>query len=291
MSRVRSNGIEIEYEEFGRPGDPVLLLIMGLGAQMLSWDEAFCAMLAERGHRVVRFDNRDVGLSTKFTDAPANVIGALAGDVASAPYTVDDMAEDAAGLLDALDVDAAHVVGASMGGMIAQALVIRHPSKVRSLCSIMSTTGDRAVGQPHPEAVSALLAAPPTTRDEAIASSARTAKVIGSPGFPTDENRLRLKAERAWDRDPDRMGSARQLTAILASADRTEALGAVEVPTLVIHGEADPLVDVSGGEATAKAIPGAELLLIPGMGHDLPVALWPTFVDAITGNAAKVASR
>jgi pimeloyl-ACP methyl ester carboxylesterase len=292
MSRVRSNGIEIEYEEFGRPDDPVLLLICGLGSQLLSWDVELCAMFVERGFRVVRFDNRDVGLSTSFAGVTdQNITSALAGDATTAPYSLDDMADDTAGLLDAIGVDAAHVVGVSMGGMIAQSLAIRHPHKVASLCSIMSTTGDPSVGGPTPAALEALLRPPPTTRDEAIEGALRTTAVIGSPGFPAEEARLRDRAGRAWDRATERTGAGRQILAVVTSPDRTEALGRLEVPTLVIHGREDPLIDVSGGEATARAVPGAELLVIPGMGHEVSVPLWPQLVDAIVANASKVAVR
>ena len=287
MPNVRANGIDIEYEEFGQPSDPVLLLVMGLGAQMIAWDDRFCGQLADAGFRVIRFDNRDVGLSSK-TEGPDPDIGkAMSGDHSTALYTVDDMADDAAALLDALGIERAHIVGASMGGMIVQAFAIRHPEKTLSLCSIMSTTGNRDVGQPNPEAMGALLAPPPQNRDEAMERGVAAQKVIGSKTHPLDEQRVRERAALAYDRSFYPKGMARQLVGIMASPDRTDALGAVEAPTLVIHGEEDPLVTPTGGEATAKAVPGADLLMLPGMGHDLPEPLWPQIVDAIVANTKK----
>jgi pimeloyl-ACP methyl ester carboxylesterase len=282
------NGIEIVYEEFGAPADPTLLLIMGLGTQMLAWDEGFCGLLVDRGFRVVRFDNRDVGRSTKIQGGPrVDVMAAIAGDLSSVAYTLDDMADDAAGLLDHLEVDAAHVVGASQGGMIGQTLAIRRPERVLSLASIMSTTGDPSVGQPHPEALPALLTRPPDDRAGFAEYAVRAWRVIGSPGFHADEDAVRALAGAMFDRGIHPDGTARQLVAILASGDRTEALRRVTVPTLVIHGTDDPLIDVSGGKATAAAIPDAELVLIEGMGHDLPRELWPRLVDLIAANAAR----
>jgi pimeloyl-ACP methyl ester carboxylesterase len=285
---ARANGIEIVYETFGDPGDPTMLLIMGLGVQMLGWDERFCRMLAERGFHVVRFDNRDVGRSTKVEGGPrADVMAAAAGDTSSASYTLREMAEDCAGLLDHLGVDAAHVVGASQGGMIAQALAVRHPERVLSLTSIMSTTGAREVGQPHPEAIPMLLRRPPADREGFAEFVVETWRVIGSPGFEADEEALRARGRATFDRGIHSEGTARQLVAIIASGDRTEELRKLDVPTLVIHGVDDVLIDVSGGKATAAAIPGAELVLIDGMGHDLPRPLWPRLVDLIVENAAR----
>jgi pimeloyl-ACP methyl ester carboxylesterase len=286
-----ANGIELAYEEFGDPGAPAVLLIMGLGVQMLGWDAELCELLAERGFRAVRFDNRDVGRSTKIEGGRRpDVVAAAMGDVSSASYTLDEMADDCAGLLDHLGVEAAHVVGASQGGMIAQTLAIRHPERVLSLVSIMSSTGDRAVGQPHPEAIPALLTSPPADRDgyaEFVVGAFRT---IGSPGFEADEERLRQRAKASFDRGYYPEGTARQLLAVLASGDRTEALRGLDVPAVVIHGTDDPLIDVSGGRATAAAIPGAKLQLIEGMGHDLPRELWPRFVDLIVENAERARS-
>jgi len=288
MPNVTANGIRIEYETFGDTSNPPLLLIMGLGAQMVSWDREFCQRLADRGFYVIRFDNRDVGLSTHFSDAPTpDLMAALAGDTSSASYTLSDMAADAAGLLDALGIPAAHIVGASMGGMIAQAFAIEHPDKTLSLCSIMSTTGDPTVGQPAPEALELLVSAPPQTVEEAADASVAASKVIGGKRYRLDEERIRALAVESWNRDHDAVGMARQLVGIIASGDRTSGLHNVTVPTLVIHGVDDTLVTPSGGEATAKAVPGAELLNVEGMGHDLPVPLWPRIIDAIVENTQK----
>ena len=292
MPNVRANGIDIEYDEFGKPDDPALLLIMGFTAQMIAWDERLCQQLAGRGFRVIRFDNRDVGLSSKIEGGPEpDVSAAMDGDTSSASYTIDDMADDAAGLPDALGIGRAHIVGASMGGFIAQTFALRHPEKTLSLCSIMSSTGNPDVGQPSPEAMTALMTPPPQTRDEALERSVAVSKIIGSPGFPFDENRIKERAGRAYDRMFYPAGNVRQMLAIASQPDRTEALGSVDVPALVIHGAADPLVSPTGGEATAKAIPGADLLIIEGMGHDLPEGAWPQVVEAIASNAAKAGAR
>jgi len=283
-----ANGIEMVYEAFGDPADPTVLLIMGLGVQMLGWDAEFCELLAGRGFHAVRFDNRDVGRSTKIEGGPRpDLMAAAMGDASSASYTLDEMADDCAALLEHIDVEGAHVVGASQGGMIAQALAIRHPGRVLSLASIMSTTGDPAVGQPHPEALPALLARPPADLQEYAEFVVGAFRIIGSPGFEADEEKLRERARASFERGYYPDGTARQLLAILASGDRTEALRRLDVPTVVIHGTDDILIDVSGGEATAAAIPRARLELIPGMGHDLPRQLWPRFVDLIAENAAR----
>ncbi|HEV2369834.1 MAG TPA: alpha/beta hydrolase [Acidimicrobiales bacterium] len=297
MPRAKANGIEIEYDTFGSTDDPTLLLVMGLGAQLTTWDERFCRQLADRGFYVIRYDNRDVGLSTYFDDAGVPDVAALALSLfaegsadqppTDVPYTLDDMADDGIGLLDALGIPAAHLVGASMGGMIVQAMTIRHPRRVLSLCSIMSTTGDRSVGNPDVAAVGPLMQPAPTTREEAMDAGLAAQKIIGSPGFPLDEARVRERSGKAYDRAFHPEAMPRQMAAILASGDRTAALGDVTVPTLVIHGEADPLVTPSGGEATAKAVPGAELMMIPGMGHDLPEGAWPRVVSAIVENARR----
>ena len=286
------NGVEIAYETFGDPADETILLIMGLGVQMLGWDEQFCRTLAGRGYRVVRFDNRDVGHSTKVEGGPRpDIMAALTGDMSSASYKLEDMADDSVGLLDELGVKAAHLVGASQGGMIAQTIAITHPDRVLSLVSIMSTTGERSVGQPHPEALPALLTRPPEGKDGFVEFVVGAWKVIGSPGFEADEEALRAHAAASYDRGIYPDGTARQLLAIGASGDRTEALRDLDVPTTVIHGTEDVLVDVSGGKATAAAIPGAKLELIEGMGHDLPVQLWPRFVELITENAERAKAR
>jgi len=276
------SGIELAYETFGDPGDPPLLLVMGLGTQMIGWPDPFCTSLAEAGLHVIRFDNRDVGGSTHLHDAGApDVMAALGGDASSASYTLSDMAADTVGLLDHLELDSAHVVGASMGGMIAQTVAIEHPDRVRSLTSIMSSTGDRGVGQPTPAGMGALLTPPASTREEAVDRTLAVFRVIGSPGYPLDEDALRARAELSYDRGHDPDGVSRQLVAVLASGDRTARLGDVRVPTLVIHGADDPLVEPSGAHATAAAIPHAELALIDGMGHELPAALWPQVVARI----------
>lgn len=290
MPNVRANGIDIEYDEFGSPDDPGFLLVMGFSVQMTGWDERFCTELASHGFRVVRFDNRDVGLSSRITDGPTpDVMKALSGDHSSASYTIADMADDAAGLIGALGMAPAHVMGVSMGGMIVQSLTIRHPDQVRSLCSIMSTTGDQSVGQASAEAIGALMAPPPANREEAADRAVVATKVIGSPAYPQDEAGVRERAMAAYDRANDPTGVARQLVGIAASPDRTADLASVSVPTLVIHGEADPLINVSGGEATAKAIPGADLLVVPGMAHDLPPQLWTQLIDAVVANVAQAA--
>ncbi|MEU7739969.1 alpha/beta hydrolase [Nonomuraea sp. NPDC049158] len=275
MTIAAANGIEIAYETFGSPGGRPLLLIMGLGAQLIHWDDELCELLAEQGHHVVRFDNRDSGLSTHLHDEGVPTLGT------SSSYLLDDMADDAAGLMDVLGWTAAHVVGASMGGMIAQTLAIRHPERVLTLTSIMSTPGPD-VAPPTPEASAVLLAAPPTDRDAVLAQSLRTWAVIGSPGFDMDRERILRLSGQAYDRCFDPPGTTRQLAAIMASGDRTERLGTLGIPALVIHGEADALVPVAAGHATAAAIPGATLLTFPGMGHDLPRPLWPDIVGAIT---------
>ena len=281
VQTAAANGIELAYETFGdREGRP-LLLVMGLGVQMITWPDAFCEELAGRGFFVVRFDNRDVGLSTRMTDAPPpDLMAAFGGDTSSASYRLEDMADDAAGLLDALGLASAHVAGASMGGMIAQTLAIRHPERVRSLTSIMSTPCP-SIGSPTQEALAVLLSAPAVDRAGSVERALTAYRVIGSPGFPLDEAWIADVAGRSWDRGVDPVGVARQLLAIHASGDRTEALRSVRVPTLVVHGSDDPLVQVAGGRATAEAVPGAELLEIPGMGHNLPREVWPQVVDGI----------
>jgi pimeloyl-ACP methyl ester carboxylesterase len=278
------NGIDIEYVTSGNPADPTLLLVMGLGAQLTAWPEGFVDQLAARGFFIVRYDNRDSGLSTKFEGTP-DYLALFGGDRSSAPYSIEDMAEDGVALLRALGLDRVHVVGASMGGMITQAMVIAHPDRFLSACSIMSTTGDTTVGAPTPEAVTALLRPPASDRETAIAASLEGSRVISSPGFPFDVELMTRRAAAAYDRSYSPDGTGRQLAAILAASDRTEGLRQVKLPFLVIHGEEDPLVTVSGGKATAAAVPGSKLMLMPGMGHDLPEALWDQIIDAIGANA------
>lgn len=290
MPRAKADGVELEYDSFGDPADPPLLLIMGLATQMIGWPEGFCALLAGRGFHVTRFDNRDIGLSTWLDGLPEpDLIALMSGDPSTAPYLLEDMAGDAVAVLDALGTARAHIVGISMGGMIAQEVAIKHPERVLSLCSIMSTTGDHAVGQPSQEALAAILLPAGADRDGAIERGVTVLKVISSPGYPPTEQWMRDRSADSYDRAYHPEGGTRQFAAIVASPDRTGALHAVTVPTVVIHGEEDRLVDVSGGKATAAAVPGAELVLFPGLGHDLPEALWPAFADAIERNAARAA--
>jgi pimeloyl-ACP methyl ester carboxylesterase len=267
-------------------------MIMGIGTQMLGWPDQFCVALAAHGLHVVRFDNRDIGLSSHVTDAPPpDVQAALLGRTSSASYTLSDMAADTVGLMDALGLDGVHLVGASMGGMIAQTVAIEYPRRVRSLTSIMSTTGDASVGRPTQEAMTALLSPPARTREEAIERTVRIVRAIGSPGFEMDEPEIRRRTAVAFDRANDPVGVARQLVAIAASGDRTARLRSVSIPALVLHGAADPLVDVSGGRATARAIPGAEFVAFDGMGHDLPRPLWSDITRRIAEHVARAKAR
>jgi len=284
VPQANVNGIEIEYVTEGDPSDPALLLVMGLGAQLTTWPQGFVDGLRERGFFVILYDNRDSGLSTKFDGLPDIAALFTGTDLSSTAYRIEDMADDGAALLAELGIARAHVVGVSMGGMITQALVINHPELFLSASSIMSTTGDRTVGAPTGEAMTALLRPVATSRDEAIQASVEGSLVIGSPGYPTDERILRERAAAAYDRSYCPDGTARQLGAILGSPDRTEGLHGVRIPFLVVHGEADPLVTPSGGEATAAAVPGSKLLTFPGMGHDLPEPLWGAITDAIVDN-------
>ncbi|HET9199056.1 MAG TPA: alpha/beta hydrolase [Solirubrobacterales bacterium] len=283
-----ANGIELCYQEMGDPDGEPLLMVMGLATQMIAWDEDLCAMLAERGFRVVRFDNRDIGRSSRIDRAGVpNLLAMAVGRRAKAPYLLRDMAADTVGLMDHLGIESAHLVGASMGGMIVQSTAIDHPHRVRSLTSIMSTTGSRRVGHPSYKTFGLLLGRPPREREAAIERVVKTFKLIGSPGYPFEEERVRAIAGRSFDRGHSQAGIARQLHAITASGDRTPGLRKLDVPALVIHGSNDVLVNPSGGRATAKAIPGARLKMVDGMGHDLPRALWPEFVDQIAANAAR----
>jgi len=288
MPKVPANGIEIEYESFGDESSDPLLLIMGLGGQMLLWHEDFCEALAERGHWVVRYDNRDVGLSTKFDAAGVPDMAALAdlliaGQPSEAPYTLDDMADDGASLLSALGIERAHVCGASMGGMIAQILAHRHPERVKSLTSIMSTSGDPRLPPSRPHVISKLLEPPPRDRESNISHAVEVARCIGSPAFPTPEEELRERAARMYDRSFHPEGTARQFAAIVANGSRRDKLRDLNVPALVIHGKADDLVPFEGGVDTHECIQGAEALWIEGMGHDLPRVLWPEIIAAIRG--------
>lgn len=279
--RAPANGIEIAYETIGDPSNPPLLLVMGLGMQLIHWDLELCEQLAERGFHVIRFDNRDAGHSTK-VDAPVpDLRRAMLGFRLNAPYLLSDMADDAFALLDHLGIEAAHVVGASMGGMIAQTMAIERPERVLSLVSIMSTTGDRRVGRPKLRVLGVLMRQAPRERDPYIERFVRIFRAIGSPGFPLDEERIRELAAATWERGHEAAGTGRQLAAIMASGDRTAQLRSVSVPATVLHGRADPLVPFRAGRATAAAIPDARLIAVDGMGHDLPREVWPRLIDAV----------
>ncbi len=283
-----ANGIEIAYQEVGEESGEPLLLIMGLATQMLAWDEEFCALLAARGFRVVRFDNRDIGRSTKLGSAGVpKRTDMLLGRRRTAPYLLRDMAEDTTGLMDHLGIESAHLVGASMGGMIAQTVAIRYPERVRSLVSMMSSTGNRWLGMPTWKAFSTLLSRPGAGREAAIERSVKTFKTIGSPGYPMDEGRFRELAAASYERSNSRAGIARQLHAITASGDRTAALERLRLPATVLHGDSDPLIRPVAGRATARAIRDSRLRIFEGMGHDLPPELWPEFADEIEAVAAR----
>ncbi|CAN5183486.1 alpha/beta hydrolase [soil metagenome] len=286
-----ASGVELCYQTFGNPAGEPLLLVMGLGGPMTWWNPAFCQLLAEAGFYAIRFDNRDIGRSSRFDGrvSRSGIVRSFVGRGGAPPYTLVDMAEDGFGLLDHLGVDSAHVVGISMGGMIAQTMAVHKPERVRSLTSIMSTTGRRSVGWQDPRLVPLLLARRSMTREAYVESAARFWKVIGSPLYPDTPEAVRDRAGETWDRGVSVDGVARQTAAILAQPDRAPALRGLDLPTLVIHGMNDRMVHVSGGRATSRAVHGSELLLVPGMGHDVPVPLHQTFVDAIARNAARAA--
>ena len=280
--------IDLCYEPFGFPDDPALLLVMGLGTQMLGWPDAFCEQLAGRGFHVIRYDNRDIGRSTHLRQfRPPTLRQLLLRDKSAAHYSLADMADDGVALLDQLGIGQAHVAGASMGGMIAQLIASRHPDRVLSLASIMSNTGHMWKGRPAWRIYPLLARRPVSERDAAIESSVRTMRAIGSPGFPFEEDALRTIATESYERGHDPAGSARQLAAIVTAPDRTAELKQITAPTVVIHGTRDRLVTPSGGRATADAIPGAQLVKIEGMGHDLPRGAWDRIVDAIVANARR----
>jgi len=270
------NGIEIYYDEFGLPGDPALVLIAGLGAQLLNYPDEWCLAFVDRGMRVVRFDNRDAGLSTHLPDGTE--------------YTLSDMAADVVGLLDHLDIEAAHVWGSSLGGMVAQTMAIEHPERVRSLVSVQSTSGEPDVGQPDPDALAVLLdvTSPSTSRDEIVEKGVRMYTALINNEAITDAEQLRLRAEANHDRAFDPGGSGRQMVAVMVSPSRVEGLAALDVPTLVIHGNRDPLIDISGGRRTAELVPGATFLEVDGMGHDLTPVFWSQYVDAVVAHVAAV---
>jgi len=279
--------VELCYETFGDPEAPAVLLTMGLATQMLGWHEDLCEALAGRGFHVIRFDNRDVGRSQRMEGPVPSLLQLLRRDRRAASYTLEDMAVDGVGLLDHLGIEAAHVVGASMGGMIAQTLAARQPDRVLSLVSIMSNTGARLTGQPSPLIWPVLVSKPPRGRDQYVEHAVRVFSKIGSPGFERDEEDLRRIAGMSYDRGLNPAAGARQLAAIIHSGDRTPLLRTITAPTLVIHGSKDRMVPLSGGRATARAIPGARLLVIDGMGHDMPRAAWPRMLEAIEHNAAR----
>lgn len=280
---VGPSRIKMAYERLGNAQAPPVLLIQGVAAQLINWPDGFCAELVAHGLQLIRFDNRDVGLSTHFPHAPVpDLPAALGGDLSSASYTLSDMAADTVGLLDALGLDSAHIVGLSMGGYIAQTMAIEHPNRTRSLTSMMSTTGALSVGQPTPQTLTTMFSGPPAnSRQEVIDMMVRAARAIKSPCFELDEAGVRDRAGRAYDRANDPLGAARTALASIASGDRTEQLRSVGAPTLVIHGDHDAMCDVSGGRATAAAVPGAELMIIQGLGHHLPCELWPEIASRI----------
>lgn len=295
LKRVAANGIQIAYESFGDPRGVPLVLVMGLGTQMIAWPDEFCEDLVAQGHYVVRFDNRDVGASTHFDDITPPNVARVALRREKPPYRIRDMGQDAIGLLDALGLDSVHLVGASLGGYIAQSVALWHPERLRSLTLIMTSTGSRRVGQAKPQLIGRLLNRQAVLdREEAGDAAVETFRVIGSVGYPTDEERLRELAGRSFDRAYDPAGYRRQLAAIVAQSDRTERLRGVQLPTLVMHGLHDPLVAASGGLALARIIRGSRFVGFSGMGHDLPRELWPEFVAniaALTRRAELSAER
>ena len=293
--KAQANGIEIEYETFGEPTDPAVLLIMGLGAQLTRWPLPFVEDLVARGYFAIRYDNRDIGLSTKFDGAPVPelpaLIGAMiAGRKPDVPYSLNDMAADAVGLLDALDIRRAHIMGASMGGMIAQLVAAEYPDRVLSLTSIMSSTGNPGLPPSKPEAMAVLTSRPTgNDRETMIAHGLRAEKIIGSPGYPVSEDVMRARVERDFDRMHYPAGPGRQLAAVVANGDRRAAIATITAPTMVIHGADDPLVPVEAGRDTAATIAGAQITEVPGMGHNLPEALIPTILDAFEKVAKQTA--
>jgi pimeloyl-ACP methyl ester carboxylesterase len=286
-----SPGVELCYQTFGSPEGEPLLLVMGLGGPMNWWDPELCTMLAEAGFHVVRFDNRDTGRSSRVKGRVTRrqLVQSFLGRGGKVPYTLSDMSDDAFGLMNHLGWDSAHVVGVSMGGMIVQTMAIEHPARVRSLVSIMSTLGKKTVGWQHPSLLPMLLANRGAGREAYVASSAKMWSAIGSPGFPKDEEKGRLRSEETFDRGVSASGVMRQMIAILNQPNRSRALAGLQVPAAVVHGAADKMVHVSGGRATARAIPGAELLVIDGMGHDMPEDLFETFTDIIRRTADRAA--
>ena len=291
---ARVGEIDLCYEELGDPDGEPMLLVMGLGTQLIHWHPRFCAMLGERGFRVIRFDNRDAGRSSKVKGPPPATVPMLFGLRRGLAYTLDDLADDATGLLDALEIDDAHVAGISMGGMIAQVAAYRHPERIRSLALISTGSGKRVASVPRMRAVGTLLAKPPRSRDEFVELATKTFQVIGSPGYPMDAQReaeFRATLAASWDRGHHPAGVARQLHAITSSGDRSRKLRGVRAPTVVIHGTNDPLIRPAAGKSVARAIPGAELRLIEGLGHDMPPQLFGELVDTIAANAARMPAK
>jgi pimeloyl-ACP methyl ester carboxylesterase len=283
VQNVGPSKIRMVYQRFGNPAFTPVFLIMGAGAQMINWPEGFCLELAGHDLHPIRFDNRDAGLSTHFSDAPVPDFAAIqSGGFSTVAYTLSDMAADTVGLMDALGYDSVHLVGASMGGMIAQTVAIEYPHRVRSLTSIMSTTGDTSVGQPDYSVLANLGSPPYDDRQAYIDWQIKSRKALGSPKYPLDEKVTAEIAGIAWDRNHDPLGMMRQAVSVIKSGDRTEKLRSMKIPTLVIHGENDKMIDISGGRAVAAAIPGAELATFEGMGHELPEPLWPVFAEKIT---------
>lgn len=289
---AKANGIEINYDTFGAPSDPPMLLIAGLGMQMISWDERFCQMLAAQGYWVIRFDNRDVGLTTHMDQAGVPDIARLfSGEAIDVPYKLIDLAEDAVGLLDALDIGQAHVVGISLGGMIAQTIAIHYPERVHTLTSLMSTTGNPQLPQPKSEAMGILFTPAPFEREPYLTYQVKVWHTLSGPRFALDEGRVRQQAGKAFDRGLNPAGFARQLAAVMASGSRKDALKELQVPTLVVHGDADPLIPVEGGYDTAESIPGARLEIVEGVGHELPPEIWSWLATQIANHAAQTANK
>ena len=291
MARVQSNGIEIEYERFGASQAEAVLLIMGLGRQLVSWPETLCEMLVARGYQVIRFDNRDVGLSSHFDEAGVPDFSAIikdlkAGKQPQTPYSLDDMADDAAGLLSALGIDSAHVVGASLGGMIAQTLAIRHPARVASLTSMMSHTGRQDLPSGRPDVVARLFTPLAREQEARIDQMTETAALLAGSAYPAERALIRERMKRAYERDHRATGTARHLAAILTHPSREPDLQKLQIPTLVLHGSDDPLIPVACGEITAEVIPNARLEIIEGWGHDLPTPLLPRLVELISAHAS-----
>ncbi len=285
MPHVTANGIQIEYDTFGDGSSPALLLVMGAGGQMIFWEVEFCELLAKRGHFVIRFDNRDVGLSTKFEKAGIpDMMAAMKGEPVRSAYSLEDMADDAVGLLDALGIEKAHICGVSMGGMIAQVISYRYPGRVLSLTSIMSSTGNPELPQIKPDVLAAVFKPVPDGREAYIEHFVNLWRMLWSPGFPFDEKRLRTIMAESYDRSYYPQGMVRHSAAVLTHGYRKSSIASIKVPTLVIHGDADPLISVEGGKEIAQLIPGAKLLIIDGMGHEMPKEAWPRIIDAISNH-------